>query len=319
MTVPSWSLCAGWNTRRREDTWCARGSGGSRSGSRPELWALGGGSLCAGFYIDGPLAARVALGCVLAVLTMAVSMGLTIAMLVPLAPLMMIGAQTRIVPALDGDEPLKSEVTAHPVVQAFGSVVIFMLLTAVVTPLSFFLALQGCRLIGIPVGVTGGWPAYFTAALALTAVQASAQSLRRRASTAVPSGSGPSRCSRSWPAPPCCGSSPATTICPASCSWPPCSSHFALRSRALGCGNSAAGRYCSGLCPHLVQRMADGPGRVQRRLGAAANCARHHRAYAPTAPTLPASSARPAVNPGPRPLPPGRTDLATPADPDTNA
>ncbi|MDP9797470.1 hypothetical protein J2S43_005982 [Catenuloplanes nepalensis] len=131
-----------------------------------------------GFYIDGPLAARVALGCVLAVLTMAVSMGLTIAMLVPLAPLMMIGAQTRIVPALDGDEPLKSEVTAHPVVQAFGSVVIFMLLTAVVTPLSFFLALQGCRLIGIPVGVTGGWPAYFTAALALTAVQASAQSLR---------------------------------------------------------------------------------------------------------------------------------------------
>ncbi|MDQ0368785.1 hypothetical protein [Catenuloplanes indicus] len=130
-----------------------------------------------GFEIDGSLTARLAFGGIVAALTVAAGMAFTVLVLVPFAPLMMLGARIRIVPDPSGDEPLKSETEPHPLVKSISPVLLFILFTAVGAPVSFYLAVQAVRLTGIPVTVTGGWPVYVTAALAMTAVHSSAQAL----------------------------------------------------------------------------------------------------------------------------------------------
>jgi len=127
-----------------------------------------------GFHIDGSLNTRLIVGGVVAALSAAAGMATTLVLVLPISALMMIGATTRML--LDA-EPPKAKLVPHPVAKALGSAVIFALFTAVILPLSSFLAVRACRVVGMPVELTGGWPAYFTVGLVLYAVRISAQSL----------------------------------------------------------------------------------------------------------------------------------------------
>ncbi|WP_033337712.1 hypothetical protein [Catenuloplanes japonicus] len=117
----------------------------------------------AGFAIDGSLRTRLLVGGAVAGFSMAATMVSALVVIAPLTPLMMIGARPRI-------RAGSSQLVPHPVATALSAVVVFLLATFAVGPVAAFLAVRACRVVGMPVEVTGGWVAYFVVGLVMHSV-----------------------------------------------------------------------------------------------------------------------------------------------------
>lgn len=129
-----------------------------------------------GFRIDGSLGTRLIVGGVIAAVSAGAGLAITLGLLLPISALMTIGATVRRRPARPEGGSRQAEIDPHPVAKALGGVAIFGLLTFVVTPLSCFLAVRAGRVVGMPVELIGGWPAYFTVGVVLYAVRVNLQS-----------------------------------------------------------------------------------------------------------------------------------------------
>lgn len=125
-----------------------------------------------GFRIDGSLTVQLLIGGVIGAISFGATTAMVILLAIPASVIMSVLAHAR--PAAEpagGDaDGTPAAAEAYPLFVKLWAGALHVAGIFLITPLAFFLAIRACRVVGMPVEMSGGWAAYLTVGLVASAV-----------------------------------------------------------------------------------------------------------------------------------------------------